>query len=152
MSRTLYGELSGPLKKVAQLAFLASLLAMSLVVLVEGYELASASWVIRTSVGVWIVAVGVSALYQGLLIHRSVRRWEAVRGITTDIVLLFIVFGLAATGRRSQMALAVFVRQAIFVVRVLLSTERGDRTLVSLLSRPSKLLASSFLVTMTFLV
>jgi len=133
---------------MAQLAFLASLLAMSLVVLVEGYELASASWVIRTSVGVWFVAVGVSALYQGLLIHRSVRRWDAVRGITTDIVLLLIVFGLAAAGRRSQMALVVFVRQAIFVVRVLLSTERGDRTLVSLLSRPSKLLASSFLVTM----
>jgi len=131
---------------LAQIALVLSLLAMGLVVVVEGYELTTALWAVHLSVAVWLSAVGVSALYQALLVRRSVQPWERLRSFAADIILLLVVVMLFGSERRSLLALAIFVRQGLFVARVFLSTQRGDRALVNLLARPAKLLANSFLV------
>ncbi len=146
MSRISYRDLSRLLQRVALVALVLSLLAMVLVVLVEGYELTTALWAVHLSVTVWLSAVGVSTLYQALLVRRSVRPWECLRSFAADIILLLVVVMLFGSERRSLLALAIFVRQGLFVARVFLSTERGDRALVNLLARPAKLLANSFLV------
>ena len=118
MSRISYRDLSRLLQRLAQIALVLSLLAMGLVVFVEGYELITAPWVVHLSVAVWLSAVGVSTLYQALLVRRSVRHWERLSSFAADIILLLVVVVLFGSERRSLLALAIFVRQGLFVARV----------------------------------
>jgi trk system potassium uptake protein TrkH len=146
VARTRYRELPLSLRRLALLSIWSSVAALCLVVLVEGYELITARWATVGSVGIWLGAVGISAMYELVLARRSIRPMEYIRARLPDLLLLIIVVILAISGRLSEMALAVFVRQGLASLRILKSTERGDRFLMGLLARPAKLLASSFLI------
>lgn len=118
---------------------------MALVVVVEGYELIVGVWPVRAVVGYWILAVGLSAVYQGALIERAVHPMTVLRRTAVDIVLLVFVGIFLVAGQRGLLSVTVFVRQAIVLVRVYMATEHGARTLLQLLAQPAKLLAVSFI-------
>ena len=123
-----------------------SILALILVILVEGYQVLGTSWATRLAVVVWLLSVFLSTIYQAIQVRQAVDRRECFRSYAIDTGLLFVILGLAMTGLWSALALVVFVRQTLLLARLYLSTPRGQAGLLALLAHPAKLLTVSFLV------
>ncbi len=145
MSLTPHRDQPAIVQRLAQATFVASVLAMALVVLVVGYETFDSPLASSLAVATWFAAVGISALYQGVLVNRAVRRFEALRSVAVDIALLAVIIAVALAWRRNLLGLAVFVRQAVVLTRIYLATQAGQAQLIRLLAQPAKLLAVSFL-------
>ena len=120
-------------------------MAISVVLVVEGYELTGTSWTGDLAIAIWLFAAAVSTFHQVVEVLRTPQKFRRIREQLLDWLLLLIVLALVLLNRRGLLALVVFFRQGIAVIRVFLSTHKGHGWIASLLAQPAKLLAVSFL-------
>jgi trk system potassium uptake protein TrkH len=131
---------------LARLSTVTSVLAMVSIVSVAGYELVTDATALALSVGLWMVAVAVSAGWQIRRVLQAPARLAALQSAWLDWVLAGLSIVLLALWRPVLLGLVVFVRQAVVVVRLALSTETGRARLGTLLGQPAKLIALSFIL------
>ena len=134
------------IQRLALLSLVTSLAALALIIVVAGYQLLAGHWAEHVAVAFWILASLVSATYQSLVVAKAARQMAALRSYAADFALLGLIAGASVTGQWNLLAILVFVRQGLLVVRVVLATPRGRQWLVALVARPAKLLAASFLL------
>ena len=143
-------HLPAPIRRLAWSSLALSVTAMGLVVVVEGYEVATGAWGLRAAALVWLAAIGLSTFFQLLLVRRSLNRLEAARRYIVDGALAFLALVFTVAQEPGFLGLTVFVGQGIAVVRVGLATQPGRAWLGRLVVQPAKLLAVSFAVVIAF--
>lgn len=123
-----------------------SLVACASVLAFEGYEVPLEGRPSLIVIGVWLMAVAVSAAWE-IVRLRGVATGvtDALRRRAVDFGLLALIILIVILRQRQALGLVVFVRQALVAVRVALQTARGRHWASRLLARPAKLIAASFL-------